>query len=58
MLDRLGTEELVVRFARKFPADTSYTQLCEAMAQGDAETAFRAESAGQSLESTSISGGG
>ena len=42
MLDRLGTEELVVRFARKFPADTSYTQLCEAMAQGDAETAFRA----------------
>ena len=42
VLDRLGTEELVVRFARKFPADTSYTQLCEAMAQGDAETAFRA----------------
>lgn len=38
VLDRLGTEELVVRFARKFPADTSYTQLCEAMAQGDAET--------------------
>ena len=36
VLDRLGTEELIVRFVRKFPADTSYTQLCEAMDQGDA----------------------
>lgn len=42
VLDRLGTEELIVRFVRKFPADGSYTQLCEAIAQGDVETAFRA----------------
>ena len=42
VLDRLGTEELIVRFVRKFPADGSYTQLCEAIVQGDVETAFRA----------------
>ena len=31
-----------MRFVRMFPADGSYTQLCEAIAQGDVETAFRA----------------
>lgn len=41
VLDRLPSEDMVVRFLRKFPRDTSYENLRLALDNGDIETAFR-----------------
>lgn len=38
----MGSEDMVARFAGRFAGDPSYAQLTEALAAGDAETAFRA----------------
>ncbi len=42
VLNRLPSEALVKKFVIKFLDDGSYPELCQAMAQGDRETAFRA----------------
>lgn len=42
VLNRLPSEALVKRFIAKFLDDGSYSELCQAMAGGDRETAFRA----------------
>ena len=41
-MERLGSEALIERLARKFLQDKSYAQLQEGMAQKEAEKAFRA----------------
>lgn len=38
----MGNEALCFRFLMKFAEDPSYDALCEALAQGDCESAFRA----------------
>lgn len=38
----MDNDDMVARFAGKFLDDPSYDQLCDALATGDAETAFRA----------------
>lgn len=42
VLGRLGSEKLIERFALKFIDDGSYNDLTEALAEKDAEKAFRA----------------
>lgn len=42
VLGRLGSEKLIERFALKFIDDGSYNDLTEALAERDAEKAFRA----------------
>lgn len=42
VMNRLGSEALVKRFAVKFLQDRSYQELAEAMQEQDAERAFRA----------------
>ena len=41
-MSRLMTEERVLRFVRKFPADESFNALKDALARGVVEEAFRA----------------
>ncbi len=41
-ISRLMTEERVLRFVRKFPADESFNSLKDALARGVVEEAFRA----------------
>lgn len=41
-VSRLMTEERILRFVRKFPADGSFNLLKEALARGAQEEAFRA----------------
>lgn len=41
-MSRLITEERILRFVRKFPADGSFGALKDALARGAAEEAFRA----------------
>ena len=41
-LSRLMTDERILRFVRKFPADGSFNALKEALASGSQEEAFRA----------------
>lgn len=38
----LGNRALLERFLKKFPEDTNYGALCQALAAGDTEGAFRA----------------
>lgn len=42
VLSRLGSEELVERFAIRFLSDQSFRQLRDALEKGDGEVAFRA----------------
>lgn len=42
VMERLGSERIVQKFAFKFLKDPSYGMLTEAMEAGDEETAFRA----------------
>lgn len=42
VLGRLRSERLIQKFVLKFLDDPSYALLCQSMADGDAETAFRA----------------
>lgn len=42
VLARLGSEEMLRRFLKKFPGDPSFSELCTAFRTRDAETAFRA----------------
>lgn len=42
LLSRLGSEALIKKFAVKFIDDTSFQDLKQALAAGDAERAFRA----------------
>lgn len=42
VLNRLPSEALVKRFITKFLEDRTYSELCQAMAGGDREGAFRA----------------
>jgi HPt (histidine-containing phosphotransfer) domain-containing protein len=42
MLNRVGRERLVARFASKFPTDTSYSELISAIQKEDWSEAFRA----------------
>lgn len=42
VLDRLGTEAIVARFAKKFPDDDSYAGIFKALDKGDLQEAFRA----------------
>lgn len=42
VLGRLGSESMVQRFARKFPADPSFSELETALREQNAEDAFRA----------------
>ena len=39
---RLPSQQLVEKFARKFPEDPSYAELIDAVVAGDRDTAFRA----------------
>lgn len=41
-MGRLVTEERILRFVRKFPADGSFNALKDALARGSQEEAFRA----------------
>ncbi len=41
VLQRLGSERLVTKFALKFLEDKTYSELCGALKAKDAETAFR-----------------
>lgn len=41
-ISRLMTEERILRFVRKFPADDSFNNLKDALARGAQEEAFRA----------------
>lgn len=41
-IGRLMTEERILRFVRKFPADGSFNALKDALARGSQEEAFRA----------------
>ncbi len=58
VMRRFRTEEKVRKFALMFLRDTSYSDLCAALAQGDAETAFRAahtlKGVGQNLGFTAL----
>ena len=42
IMQRLGKEELVIRFSKKFLNDPSFKELKEAMQEDDMEKAFRA----------------
>lgn len=42
VIKRFGSEKLVVRFAKRFLTDTSFSELQKALEEKDAETAFRA----------------
>lgn len=42
VLERLRSEAFIRKFVKKFPEDRSFTELKEALENGDAEKAFRA----------------
>lgn len=42
VLERLRSEAFIRKFVKRFPEDRSFAELKEALAEGDAEKAFRA----------------